>query len=102
MAVVQGIKEKLHLPLYDSLSVEPEKQLRDVENTSHPEILRQRPGEDQTGDQPAVGLAAAALQYVRGAGDAGGHQRLAAGVIRRKGKGSGSRRKHASTLEGGC
>lgn len=34
MAVVQGIKEKLHLPLYDSLSVEPEKQLRDVENTS--------------------------------------------------------------------
>ena len=34
MAVVQGIKEKLHLPLYDSLSVEPEKQLRDVENSS--------------------------------------------------------------------
>ena len=34
MAVVQGIKEKLHLPLYDSVSVEPEKQLRDVENSS--------------------------------------------------------------------
>jgi hypothetical protein len=34
MAVVQGIKEKVHLPLYDSLSVEPEKQLRDVENSS--------------------------------------------------------------------
>ncbi|MGH8611863.1 MAG: hypothetical protein ACREYF_07410 [Gammaproteobacteria bacterium] len=34
MAVVQGIKEKLHLPLYDSVNVEPEKQLRDVENSS--------------------------------------------------------------------
>ncbi len=34
MAVVQGIKEKLHLPLYDSVSVEPEKQLRDVETSS--------------------------------------------------------------------
>jgi hypothetical protein len=34
MAVIQGIKEKVHSPLYDSLSVEPEKQLRDVENSS--------------------------------------------------------------------
>jgi hypothetical protein len=34
MAVVQGIKEKLHLPLYDSLNVKPEKQLREVENSS--------------------------------------------------------------------
>src|SRR3972149_6919749 len=34
MAVVQGIREKVHLPIYDSLMVEPEKQLRDVENTS--------------------------------------------------------------------
>jgi hypothetical protein len=34
MAVVQGIKEKVHLPIYDSLSVDPEKQLRDVENSS--------------------------------------------------------------------
>src|SRR5438309_7226691 len=34
MAVVQGIKEKVHLPLYDALSVQPEKQLRDVENSS--------------------------------------------------------------------
>ena len=37
MAVVQGVKEKVHLPIYDSLSVEPEKQLRDAETTS---ILR--------------------------------------------------------------
>lgn len=34
MAVVQGVKEKVHLPIYDSLSVEPEKQLRDAESTS--------------------------------------------------------------------
>lgn len=34
MAVVQGIREKVHLPLYDSLSVEPEKQLRDAENSN--------------------------------------------------------------------
>jgi len=34
MAVVQGIREKVHLPLYDSLSVEPEKQLRDAESSS--------------------------------------------------------------------
>jgi hypothetical protein len=33
MAVVQGIKERVHLPIYDSLTVEPEKQLRDAENT---------------------------------------------------------------------
>ncbi len=34
MAVVQGVKEKVHLPIYDSLNVEPEKQLRDAENSS--------------------------------------------------------------------
>jgi hypothetical protein len=34
MAVVQNIKEKVHLPIYDSLTVEPEKQLRSVENSS--------------------------------------------------------------------
>lgn len=34
MAVVQGIKEKVHLPIYDSIKVEPEKQLRDAENSS--------------------------------------------------------------------
>lgn len=33
MAVVQGIREKVHLPLYDSLSVDPEKQLSDSEKT---------------------------------------------------------------------
>jgi hypothetical protein len=37
MAIVQGIREKVHLPIYDSLSVEPTKQLRDVEPGS---ILR--------------------------------------------------------------
>jgi hypothetical protein len=34
MAIVQGIREKVHLPIYDSLSVERAKQLRDVETTS--------------------------------------------------------------------
>src|SRR4029434_6974741 len=32
MAVVQGIREKVHLPIYDSVHVKPGKQLRDVEN----------------------------------------------------------------------
>src|SRR5215510_4234364 len=34
MPVVQGIKEKVHLPIYDSLSVERAQQLRAVENSS--------------------------------------------------------------------
>jgi hypothetical protein len=34
MAVVQGVKEKVHLPIYDSIRVEPEKQLSDVESSS--------------------------------------------------------------------
>src|SRR5947199_316395 len=34
MAVVQGIKEKVHLPIYDSIRVEPEKQLKDSEASS--------------------------------------------------------------------
>src|ERR687892_265114 len=34
MAVVQGVKEKVHLPIYDSLTVEPAKQLRRVESSS--------------------------------------------------------------------
>jgi len=34
MAIVQGIREKVHLPIYDSLSVDAEKQLRTVESTS--------------------------------------------------------------------
>jgi hypothetical protein len=33
MAIVKGIREKVHLPLYDSIFVEPKKQLRDVERT---------------------------------------------------------------------
>jgi hypothetical protein len=33
MAVVQGIREKVHLPLYDSVSVDPEKQVSDVEKS---------------------------------------------------------------------
>jgi hypothetical protein len=37
MAIVQGIREKVHLPIYDSLSVEPGKQLREAETGS---ILR--------------------------------------------------------------
>lgn len=34
MAVVQNIKEKVHLPIYDCVNVEPGKQLRSVENSS--------------------------------------------------------------------
>jgi hypothetical protein len=34
MAHRKGIKEKVHLPIYDSLRVEPKKQLRDVETAS--------------------------------------------------------------------
>src|SRR5437867_381724 len=34
MATVQGIREKVHMPIYDSLSVEGKKQLRDAESTS--------------------------------------------------------------------
>jgi hypothetical protein len=34
MASVQGIREKVHLPIYDSVQVEPEKQLRDSESSS--------------------------------------------------------------------
>ena len=34
MAIVQGIREKVHLPIYDSLTVDGSKQLRDVETTS--------------------------------------------------------------------
>ncbi len=34
MAIVQGIREKVHLPLYDSLFIEPEKQLRELERSS--------------------------------------------------------------------
>ncbi len=33
MAVVKGVKERVHLPIYDSLSVGPGEQLRDVEAT---------------------------------------------------------------------
>ena len=33
MAIVQGIREKVHLPIYDSLTVESGKQLRDTENS---------------------------------------------------------------------
>jgi hypothetical protein len=33
MAVVQGIREKVHLPLYDSVTVDGEKQLSDVEKS---------------------------------------------------------------------
>jgi len=34
MAVVRGIKEKVHLPIYDSIKVKPEEQLRDAERSS--------------------------------------------------------------------
>lgn len=33
MAVVQGIREKVHLPLYDSFTIDPEKQLSDSEKS---------------------------------------------------------------------
>lgn len=34
MAVVQGIKEKVHLPIYDCVRIDAEEQLRDVEKSS--------------------------------------------------------------------
>ena len=34
MAIVQGIRERVHLPIYDSLTVKPEEQLRNAESTS--------------------------------------------------------------------
>ena len=34
MAIVQGIQEKVHLPIYDCLKVEPGKQLREAESSS--------------------------------------------------------------------
>src|ERR1700730_5271036 len=34
MAIVQGIREKCHLPIYDSVSVDGAKQLREVEASS--------------------------------------------------------------------
>ena len=34
MAIVQGIREKVHLPIYDSLTVEAGKQLREAEPSS--------------------------------------------------------------------
>src|SRR5215510_194729 len=34
MATVRGIKEKVHLPIYDSIQVEPEQQLKEIENSS--------------------------------------------------------------------
>src|SRR5215212_5788678 len=34
MAIVQGIREKVHLPIYDSLSIEAGKQLREAEPSS--------------------------------------------------------------------
>src|SRR5688572_28549454 len=34
MAVVQGIKEKVHLPIYDSIKVDPGQQLREVESSN--------------------------------------------------------------------
>lgn len=34
MAVVQGVKEKVHLPIYDCLTVKPREQWRDVETNS--------------------------------------------------------------------
>src|SRR3954468_9850963 len=34
MAIVKGIREKVHLPIYDSIKVEPREQLRKVESSS--------------------------------------------------------------------
>ena len=40
MAVVQGIREKVHLPLYDAVFVEPEQQLRDVDELDNSGTLK--------------------------------------------------------------
>ena len=40
MAVVQGIREKVHLPLYDAVFVEPEQQLREVDELDNSGTLK--------------------------------------------------------------
>src|SRR6187401_889962 len=40
MAVVQGIREKVHLPIYDSVFVESGKQLRDVDELDNSGTLK--------------------------------------------------------------
>lgn len=40
MAVVQGIREKVHLPIYDAVFVEPEQQLREVEELDNSGTLK--------------------------------------------------------------
>lgn len=40
MAVVQGIREKVHLPIYDAVFVEPGKQLRDVDELDNSGTLK--------------------------------------------------------------
>jgi hypothetical protein len=40
MAVVQGIREKVHLPIYDAIFVEPKKQLREVEELDNSGTLK--------------------------------------------------------------
>src|SRR6266513_2426296 len=34
MVAVQGIREKVHLPIYDSVLVKPQEQLRDLESSN--------------------------------------------------------------------
>jgi len=40
MAVVQGIREKVHLPIYDAIFVEPKRQLREVEELDNSGTLK--------------------------------------------------------------
>ena len=60
--------------------------LRERRELEHAQVLRQRPGQDEARDQPAVGLAPAALQHVRGARAARRHQRSAARLRAREGR----------------
>ena len=64
MAIVQGIKEKVHLPIYDSLSVGGAQQLRDVETTSILKFFVNVQGKTKVGNKSPIGVTVAALQHV--------------------------------------
>ena len=61
MATVQNIRECLQYPVFDSVQIEPEQQLRDVTSGSTLKFFVDVQTQEQTRNQPAIGLAAAAL-----------------------------------------
>ena len=67
MAKVQGVKEKLHFPLYDAFLVPAWDGVREFDDRSPGDtVLRGCSEQDQTGNQPAGGGCVAQLEYLRG------------------------------------